>query len=94
MIQLYVQEMDGNVDLYNINKNKCICNAIPWQTCKAQHTFAQFDHDCVKGYIIILRYICIFLHNISACIHLLFIYEYKVQNLNTCSEGMALKCCV
>lgn len=50
--------MDGNVDLYNINKTKnCICNAIQWQTHKAQHSVAQFGHDCVKGYIKIYIYI-------------------------------------
>lgn len=55
--------MDGNVDLYNINK-KCICNAIQWQTHKAQHSVAPFGHDCVKGYIS-SRYIYFFTQHFS-----------------------------
>ncbi len=60
----FVQEMDGNVDLYNINKIYLQCNP----TANTQSTTLSLALIVSKD----TSYQDIdFLHNISACIHLL-----------------------
>lgn len=63
---------------------------------KQDHKFAQFDHDCVKGYIIISRYIFQYfsLYTFIGCIRLNYMHiKCKTRTL-TVKAVTALKCCV
>lgn len=70
---------------------KRICNAIQWHTHKAQHSVAQFGHDCVKGYQDIFIFYTFQLVYIYWLYKVVYIYmNIKCKNKNTYSEGMAL----
>lgn len=88
MIQVYfVQELNGNMDLYIINNSLSL---MCWQPCKAQNKLYSLAMIVSKVYII--------LYTIYQFVYIYWLYKFmyvrKVQKQNTYSEGMALKCCM